>query len=129
MIDVPILIFAVLLVVAAAAMLWRLRARSGRDQSENVFELLGTQPEAALARVAPPPVDLSRPIGSPDQWRAIRNHARDAQYRSAVETVRARYTLVSNPMLLSNTLRTTMSQSGMSFREAVIKVAKDDGLR
>jgi hypothetical protein len=37
--------------------------------------------------------------------------------------------LVSNPMLLSNTIRTTMSRSGMSFREAMIEVARDDGLR
>jgi hypothetical protein len=129
MIDVPILILAGLSLAMGAVALWRLRTRAGRDQGENVFELLGTQPRTALARAAPPPIDLSRPIDGAEQWQAIRNHARDAQYRSAVETVRVRYTLVSNPMLLSNTIRTTMSQFGMSFREAMIKVAKDDGLR
>jgi hypothetical protein len=130
MIDVPILILAGLSLGVGAVALWRLHARSGRDhQGENVFELLGMHPKEALARAAPPPVDLSRPISGDDHWRAIRNHARDARYRSAVETVRARYTLLSNPMLLSNTIRTTMSRFGMSFHEAMIEVAKDDGLR
>ena len=58
----------------------------------------------------------------------MRSYANDAAYRRAVETLRLRYQVVSNPMLLSNTLREKMGRAGLSFREAVIRVAEDDGL-
>ena len=59
----------------------------------------------------------------------MRAHASDTAYRRAVETLRLRYQIVSNPMLLSNTLNETMRRGGLSFREAVLRVAEDDGLR
>ncbi|HYF09284.1 MAG TPA: hypothetical protein VD970_16805 [Acetobacteraceae bacterium] len=106
-----------------------LRRRSGRASTrDDVFTLLGTKPADALARVAPPPVDLGQPITTEAQWQAIRAHAGDAAFRNAVDQVRGRYRFAP-PMLLSNTLRTTMARSGLSFREAMIEVAKDDGLR
>jgi hypothetical protein len=104
--------------------------RSGRRKArQDVFSLLGTDPKAARKRTASAPVDLSKPIKGETDWRAIRGHARDAAYQRAVETVRNRYAVVSNPMLLPNTLRTTMDRWGLSFRDAMLRVAEDDGLR
>jgi hypothetical protein len=51
----------------------------------------------------------------------------DHAYQEAAKTVRNRYRFVGNPMLLSNTLRTTMSQYGLDFRDAMLCVEKDDG--
>ena len=76
----------------------------------------------------PPPVPLDAPIEGEAAWAAIRRHAKDAAYRRAVGTLRGRYALVANPMLLPNTLRTAMAARGLSFREAVIAVAAHDGL-
>lgn len=42
--------------------------------------------------------------------------------------MRNRYQVVSNPMLLSNTLRTAMERKGLSFRDAMICVAENDDL-
>jgi hypothetical protein len=81
-----------------------------------------------MARVAPPPVDLAKPIAGEAAWRALRAHATDTAYLRAVETLRLRYQVVGDPMLLPNTLRTTMQRAGLSFREAVLRVAEDDGL-
>ena len=99
-----------------------------RMKGADAFVMLDTKPAEALARIAPPPLDLSRPIATEADWRAIRAHARDAPYRAAVDQVRGRYRF-ANPMLLSNTLRTTMEKSGITFREAIIAIARDDGLR
>ena len=52
----------------------------------------------------------------------------DRRYQLAVDKVQNSYKLVLNPMLLSNTLRETMSRKGLTFREAIIQVADDDGL-
>ena len=114
-----------LALVALMVWLWTRRQRAGDD----VFSIIGTSQEAAKARIKAPPVDLTQPIASTAQWRAMQSHADDAAYRRAVETLRLRYQLVNNPMLLPNTLRETMSHAGHSFREAVIRVAEDDGLR
>jgi hypothetical protein len=115
-----------LALVLLAFAIWR----SGRRRApKDVFSLLGTDPKEARRRLAAAPVDLSKPIKGEADWRAIRGHARDPAYRRAVETVRNRYAVVSNPMLLPNTLRTTMDQWGLSFREAMLRVAEDDGLR
>lgn len=94
----------------------------------DVLVLLGTSRAAALSRVAPPPVDLSRPIADEAAWRRIRRHASDAAYRRAVETVRLRYRMVADAMLLPRTIQDVMARAGLTFREAVIRVARDDGL-
>lgn len=104
------------------------RRRAGAAHGPDAFSLLGTKAADALARVAPPPVDLARPITTEAQWRAIRAHVQDARYRDAVDRVRARYRF-ADPMLLPNALRTTIDKSGLSFREAMIEVAEDDALR
>ena len=115
----------VLGVAAIALWFWSRRARAEPD----AFSALGTSAEAVRTRSKPPPVDLSQPIKTPQQWSAMRAHASDTAYRRAVETLRLRYQIVSNPMLLSNTLSETMRRGGLSFREAVLRVAEDDGLR
>jgi hypothetical protein len=112
--------------VLLAFALWRSGRRKAR---QDVFSLLGTDQQQARKRLAPAPVNLWKPIESAADWKAIRSHAGDAAYQRAVETVRNRYAVVSNPMLLSNTLRTTMERWGLSFREAMLRVAEDDGLR
>lgn len=112
-------------VAAIALWLWSRRRRAEPD----AFSLLGTTADAARARNRPPPIDLSQPIKTPQHWDAMRSFAGDAAYRTAVETLRLRYQMVSNPMLLSNTLNETMHRGGLSFREAVLRVAEDDGLR
>ncbi|MBX6374667.1 MAG: hypothetical protein IRZ13_10595 [Acetobacteraceae bacterium] len=126
----PFLLLAAagVLLAAAAYLLWRGR-RPGRDADRDAFRVLGIDASSALERAAPLPVELSRPIAGDAHWRAIRAHAGDAAYQRAVETVRLRYQVVGNPMLLSNTLRETMARSGLSFREAMIRVAENDGLR
>ena len=106
-----------------------LRGGKRARRPDDVFTLLGTDPRAARKRPSGAPVDLSQPIAGEAQWRAIRAHARDAAYRRAVETVRNRYQVVANPMLLPNTLLTTMERQGIDFHEAMIRVAEDDGLR
>ena len=78
--------------------------------------------------VARTPVDLTKPITSAG-WQAIRRHASDPVYRKAVEIVHNDYRFVPNPMLLSNTLRRTMSQFNLTFRETMLRVAKDHGIR
>lgn len=124
----PIALVAAGLGFAAIALLiWRLRQR-GVSSEGDLFRALGTDRKAALARVAQPPVDLSTPILGDAAWGALRAHASDAAYLRAVETLRLRYQMVSNPMLLSNTLRQTMQRAGFTFREAVLRVAEDDGL-
>lgn len=122
-----LLITGGLLLAGVSFAIWRRRGRRS-NVGQDVFGVLGTDAESALKRVAPPPVDLSKPIAGDAAWRAIRAHASDAAYRRAVETVRSRYQLVGNPMLLSNTLRETMARSGLTFREAMLRVAEDDGL-
>jgi hypothetical protein len=117
-----------LLLAAVICVVWR-RRLGGSSADQDVFRALGIDAESALKRVAPPPVDLSRPITGDAHWRAIRAHVSDAAYQRAVETVRKRYQIVGNPMLLPNTLRETMARSGLTFREAMLRVAKDDGLR
>lgn len=106
----------------------RKRSRGARRSGGDAFDILGTDAKSALARVAPPPVPLDQPIASEAAWEAIRRHAGDAAYRDAVDQVRGRYRF-ANPMLLPNTLRSTMDKSGTNFREAMIAVAKDDALR
>lgn len=95
----------------------------------NALDLLGIDRAAALARLRPPPVDLSQPIAGTRAWRAIAAHAPDPAYRRAVETVRLRYRIIGDPMLLPRTLEETMRRAGLTFREAMIRVALDDGLR
>lgn len=111
--------------IAAGAVLFM---RRRRQRANDVFDLLGTTAASAKARVAAPPVDLSRPIATDAQWARIRRHASDPAYQRAVETIRLRYRLVTNPMLLPNTLYETMRHAGLNFREAVLRVAEDDGL-
>ncbi len=124
----PFLILAAGLVIAAiAGLVWHLQRRGGSAEPD-VFRALGTDKQAALARVAPPPIDLSRPIAGDAAWARMRAHAADPAYQRAVETLRLRYQVVGNPMLLSNTLTATMQRAGLSFREAVLRVAEDDGL-
>jgi predicted permease len=123
-----VLLAGAALLVVLALVLWRSGSRK-RAADQDVFKLLGTSAKAARQRVAPSPVDLSQPIRGDADWQAIRTHARDAAYRQAVETVRNRYQIVTNPMLLSNTLKTTMNRWGLSFRDAVIRVAENDDLR
>jgi hypothetical protein len=111
---------------AGAVAVWLMGRR--RRPKNDVFAALGTTATAARARVAAPPVDLRRPIDTEEAWAAMRNHAADAAYRRAVDLIRGRYRLVGNPMLLPNTLKEAMGRAGLSFREAVIRVAQDDGL-
>ncbi|MFN3450474.1 MAG: hypothetical protein ACK44F_17395 [Roseococcus sp.] len=111
----------------AAFILWRRRAGGRRGEAQDAVRTLGMDPAAVARRVAPPPVDLSRPITGEAAWRAIRAYASDAAYRRAVETVRLRYQVVGNQMLLPNTLREVMERGGRDFREAVLCVAEDDG--
>lgn len=73
-------------------------------------------------------MDLAQPIAGDAAWAAIRRHASDHAYRHAVETVRNRYRIVGNPMLLPNTLREAMARRGLTLREAMIRIAEDDGL-
>ena len=124
--DPVVLLAAGAVLVAAAFALW-LWSRRGRGE-QDAFSILGTNAEAVQSRLRPPPIDLGHPIRTAEHWNAIRSYANDAAYRRAVETLRLRYRVVSNPMLLSNTLRETMGRAGLSFREAVIRVAEDDGL-
>ncbi len=104
------------------------RRRQASDGTANAFKALGIDARTIAQRGASPPVDLSRPISGDAAWKAIRAHASDAAYRRAVETVRLRYQIVSNPMLLPNTLREVMQRSGMTFREAMLRVAESDGV-
>jgi hypothetical protein len=53
----------------------------------------------------------------------------DAADRRAVETLRRRYQVVGNPMLLVNTLQATMQRAGLRLHEGVLRVAQDDGLQ
>lgn len=79
----PVMPVAGALVLAVAALLtWRLRRRRRSSQGDP-FRALGTDRKAAVARVAPPPVDLSKPITGDKAWHALRAHARDAAYRRA----------------------------------------------
>lgn len=112
----------------AAFILWRRRAAGRQDEAQDAFRTLGMDPAAVARRVAPPPVDLPRPITGEAAWRAIRAYASDSAYRRAVETVRLRYQLVGNQMLLPNTLREVMERGGRDFREAMLRVAEDDGV-
>lgn len=104
------------------------RRRRAAARGEDAFGVLGIDSATVAQRAAPPPVDLARPITGETAWKAMRTHAKDVAYRQAVETLRLRYQLVGNQMLLPNTLREVMARSGVSFREAVIRVAKDDGI-
>jgi hypothetical protein len=115
--------FAAAAVALAAIALYLLRRKK---PAEDVFSLLGKSPPAVTDAA---PVDLSVPIAGDASWRKIRGHAKDAAYRHAVETVRNRYAVVGDPMLLSRTLRTTMDRWGLGFRDAMIRVAETDGLR
>jgi tyrosine-protein phosphatase YwqE len=101
-----------------------------RSAERDVFRTFGADAKSALRRFAllSTPVDLTKPIASDTHWRAIRAHAADAAYHLAVDSVRGRYQFVSNPMLLSNTLQETMARYGLPFREAMLRVAEDDGL-
>jgi hypothetical protein len=125
--DPVFLIAGGFLFAAIAFGVWRMQRRN-RARHSDLFHALGTTPSAAKARVASPPVDLSQPIAGKVAWAAIRRHAGDVAYRRAVETLRLRYQVVTNPMLLSNTLHETMRRGGLTFREAVLRVAEDDGL-
>jgi hypothetical protein len=125
--DPVLLIAGSVLLAVVALVVWLMKRRKPAPQGD-LFRALGTNPRAAMARVAPSPVDLAKPITGDAAWAAIRSHARDAAYRRAVETLRLRYQVVSNPMLLSNTLQETMRRAGLNFREAVLRVAEDDGL-
>jgi hypothetical protein len=115
-----------LLLAAVAYVAWRRHMVRGAER--DVFRTFGTDAKSALKRFALPPVDLSKPIASDAHWRAIRAHAGDAAYHLAVDSVHGRYRFVSNPMLLSNTLQETMARYGLPFREAMLRVAEDDGL-
>ena len=131
--DASLLILAGL-ACGALALLVRRQSRRSEAARQEMLRTLGLAPEEEPAaapdgRVEFPPVDLSRPIAGEAAWRAIRNHAGDGPYLAAVETVRSRYQLVGNPMLLPNTLREVMGRSGLGFREAMLRVAKDDGPR
>lgn len=97
-------------------------------QQHDAASVLGLSRAELLKRVAPPPVDLSRPISDEPAWASIRAHAADPAYRRAVEALRGRYQFAP-PMLLANTLRELMERKGLSFREAVLQAAADDGLR
>ena len=118
------------LACAALALLVRQQSRRSEAARREMLRTLGLAPEEESAtRVEFPPVDLSRPIAGEAAWRAIRNHAGDGPYLAAVETVRSRYQMAGNPMLLPDALREVMGRSGLGFREAMLRVAKDDGPR
>jgi len=118
--------FGLAAIVLAGIAVFLLRRKKRPD---DVFALLGVDPKAAARRARSAPVDLTKPIQGDAAWRAIRAASRDAAYQRAVETVRNRYQIVADPMLLPNTLRTTMEKRSMDFREAMIQVAENDGLR
>lgn len=103
-------------------------AAPGARRPPDALAVLGLKAEEALARIAPPPIDLTRPITTEADWQVLRDHARDPAYRAALDQLRARYRF-SAPMLLPNTLRTAMEARGIGFREAVIAAARDDTLR
>lgn len=113
--------------------MWQ-RGRRSRGDSEDAFSVLGIDAKTALARSAPtparhpPPVDLSKPIRGEAAWKAVRAYAKDTAYQRPAETVRLRYQLVGNQMLLPNALREIMGRSGVDFREAMIRMAEDDGI-
>lgn len=105
-----------------------MRRRRFRCDGDDAFKALGTDAKTVMARIATAPVNLLKPITGEAAWKAVRAHATDAAYRRAAETVRLRYQIVSDPMLLPNTLREVMGRAGMGFREAMIRVADDDGV-
>ena len=115
---------ALLFLALALALGWSGRRRRAPD----AFTLLGLDPRTGARRPRPTPVDLNRPISDEAAWSRIQAVSRDAQYRRAVEAVRARYRIVANPMLLPNTLQSTMERWDLEFRDAMIRVAEDDGL-
>ena len=126
----PVLLAAVALAFLALALaLWW--SGDGR-RAPDAFTLLGLDPRSGPRsgprRPRATPVDLGRPISDEAAWSRIMAVSRDAQYRRAVETVRARYRVVANPMLLPNALQATMERWDLGFREAMIRVAEDDGL-
>ena len=122
------------LALVLVAVVMRRRRRRGPtphpspSTETDAFSILGIDPKAVTERAAPPPVDLSKPITGEAAWKAMRGHAKDAAYRRAVETLRLRYQLVGNQMLLPNTLREIMARFGIGFREAVLRAAEDDGV-
>lgn len=120
----PIVLAVTAVALAGLALVLLLRRRGEDEDAGEVLALLGNG-----AGIRPAPVDLGAPIEGVFAWRRIRSHARDAEYRRAVETVRNRYAVVSDPMLLPRTLRTTMDRWDIGFRDAMIRVAETDGLR
>lgn len=92
------------------------------------FKILDDDAQSIIDRATPPPVDLSKPISGELSWNAIFLYAQDHRYQRAANTVRLRYQLVANPMLLPNTLREVMQRSDLGFREAMLRVAEDDGI-
>jgi hypothetical protein len=123
----PFVHAAAALILVGPGVLLSLKGR--RRRRDNVFSLLGSDPPAAKSRASFLPVDLTRPIQGEAAWRGVAAASSDAAYRRAVETARNRYAVVSNPMLLPNTLRTAMERRELDFREAMIRVAEDDDLR
>jgi hypothetical protein len=71
------------------------------------------------------PIDLSRAFGDAE-WKALRALRRDVRYRQAVATLKARYSLVSNPLLLPNTLREAMDRLNLRLAEAVLLVSEGE---
>jgi hypothetical protein len=106
----------------------RRRRRQSSSAGDHAFTLLGIGPKSVTTRAAPPPVDVSKPITGEAAWKPVRAHAKDTAYQRAVETVRLRYQLIGNQMLLPNTLQGAMGRSGLGFHEAMLRVAEGDGL-
>lgn len=123
-----------LLLAVLVFIVWRRGRSSPRGGSEDAFSVLGIDAKTALSRSAPtpvgrpPPVDLSKPITGEVAWKAVRAYAKDTAFQRATETVRLRYQLVGNQMLLPNSLREIMERSSVDFREAMIRMAEDDGI-
>lgn len=123
------MLLAIGLATAALAGVPLMAGRRRRAKaSPDALDVLGISRDAALAHLAPPPLDLSQPIASEADWDALRAHDRDPAYRAALDQLRQRYRF-TDPMLLPNTLRATMDRRRCPFAEAVIAVARDDALR
>ncbi|WP_421990636.1 hypothetical protein [Roseococcus sp.] len=119
-IEKLLIALAALVVIVSATMLIKKRGR--KDDLMSVIRAVDRE-EARQRKSAPPsPILLTRPFGE-TEWKKLGQLRKDSRYREAFSSVRGRYSVVADPMLLPRTLRETMERRRVGLDEALIIIA------
>lgn len=80
--------------------------------------------EASARRAEPPSVDFSQPM-TEAMLKSLKIYKGSQEFSDAADRAWQRYRFASNPMLLANTISTTMRRYRLDVFEAIIRMEQD----